>query len=121
MVSSTNPNTAGRLNTVSFLIMVFQLNFTGEVYSVQNNARFDTPIRLISSYNVAPEERRLVAQFERVIGETEDGLETEPDGGPVTYSYQLGTTLTLTEVATGYQYFFVPFQGVVTPDKNCTF
>ena len=122
LVETNNPSQAYRnLTRTTFQIWEFRVNFTGDVKKVENNDEFDTPI-LEFKWNVDTASRILRIRFSTVdTGEGEEGQSTSEVVGTTDYYYELSNELNLQEVRRGYTYRFVPFQGVVDPDNDCTF
>lgn len=116
LVSTSDPSPAYQsLSKNTFLIMSFTIDFKGSVNKVVNNDQFDNPI-LTFEYNVDPSNNILVIQYTT----TDQGAQSG-DAGTVQYNYTLSSELDLTDSTHGYTYRYIPFQGVVQPDSNCTF
>lgn len=121
LVETNNPQ-FGDLSNVTFITMTWKINFTGEVFKVENNDKFNTPA-LQFIYNVDVDQKLMKLQYKEPPSQGENG---ESSGGGnvgnvVTYRYALGRDLKLTESGTNYTYRYVPFTGVVRPDEKCTF
>ena len=99
------------VDNYNFLIFQFSTDFTGAVYEVNNNSQNETP-SLTFVYDVDPDFNELLIEFQPVNGE------------PVasTYKYDLGREFELVEQGGSGTYLrMIPFQGIVDPDKSCTF
>ena len=122
-VAETNdPSVKKELTNTNFLIMVFKINYTGEVFRVENNDKYDNPVRLFR-YNVDPQRKMLRIQYYEPPSEESpgDGTVGEPIGDVKTYSYELDKEFRIRESGTGLRYRMVPFTGVVRPDEVCKF
>jgi len=120
LVETTNPQIRDLTNT-NFIIMTFGINFTGQVFKVVNNDRFDNPV-LVFKYNVDPEQKLIRAVYSTPPPEGQEGeTQTQSAGSPTEYFYKLGRGFELTETRTGFYYRMVPFAGVVKPDEKCIF
>jgi len=117
VVETTDPNFRNLTNT-NFIIMVFRINYAGEVFKVENNDRFNNPA-LIFNFDVNPSSQLIRLQY--MTPASEEGGEAAPSGGVKTYEYELGREFNLVEQGTGYTYRMVPFTGVVRPDQECVF
>lgn len=122
MVESNDPALRTTLTKVNFFIMVFKINFTGQIFRVENNDRIDDPQREFG-FDVDVDSKLIKVQYYFPKTTDEQGKEVpgEKDGTPITYSYQLSRELRLTNTQTGYYYRLVPFMGVVKPDEKCEF
>lgn len=127
LVETNDPNPEFRkLSLTNFLIMTFKLNSTGDIKRVENNDLYETPVATFI-YDVDKQNRRIRAE----ISQSNVTLSTDNSGGKtpsdneqkstVDYQYSLGREFTLTGTYTGFRYRFVPFTGVVAPDKICQF
>ncbi len=129
LVSTTDPSVQNLSNT-NFEIIQFSNNYTGSVFKVQNNEEFNTPA-LTFTYNVSPSTNQLSLTFSEPADNSGggDGVSTPTQvGSPEMFQYNLTNELDLTAqggcVSQGGQpctYRFVPFQGIVLPDQQCTF
>lgn len=118
LVQSNDPQVKD-LTKTNFLIMVFRINFTGEVFRVENNDRYDNAV-LTFKYNIDPERKLIRVQYYKPAGEEAEGAEVgEAQGKVHTYKYDLTNELKLNEGGMSYRY--VPFEGVVKPDEVCEF
>lgn len=119
-VESSNPGFR-ELNNYNFLIMKFNDDFTGEVFTVRENRRLQTAQKVFE-WNVDTNRESLTAAYSTPPVEGQEGA-TQSTSQPtiVNYSYDLGRELKLREAGTGYTYRLVPFTGVVAPDNVCTF
>lgn len=123
LVQSTDPETRKDLTNTNFLIMVFKIDYYGELYRVENNSKFNDPVLLLR-YNPDPENKLIQVQFYEPPSETSVGPDPSlgKESGPLrTYRYSLSNELNLVESGTGYRYRYVPFTGVVKPDEICRF
>lgn len=126
LVETTDPHPNFRsLNQTNFFIMTFKRNFTGDFKRVENNDLFETPVATFV-YNVDPGSRRIVTEI------TENAVTVDPSAATpaapaegkksvVDFKYTLSREFTLTRANSGFFYRFVPFLGVVDPDKQCVF
>jgi hypothetical protein len=125
LISSSDPTLQNVTNT-NFITITFSANYTGQVQKVQNNNLFNNPA-LVFSYNIDPNSNTLKIQYSTPPTNDQSGGGSSSDSGgtqvgpPKTYNYTLNTGLTLTDTTSGYVYQWVPFQGIVLPDQQCTF
>jgi len=128
LVQSSDPQVSNLTNT-NFVIMVFKIDYTGEMFRVENNSRFNDPV-LIFRYNVDPQRKLIQVQYYELPTEESaaaaataggDPALGAPVGNPRVYQYNLSNELTLREQGSGFRYRYVPFTGVVKPDEICKF
>ena len=131
MVETTDPDpNFKKLNNATFLIFEFNRDYTGTVNKVLNNVNYDTPVRTFF-YNVDVNAGLIRTLFQDPSQATDSeqdltGASAIPSmsgqaQGAVEYSYSLGRDFELTETRKGYYYRFVPFTGIVEPDRQCVF
>lgn len=124
LVETTDPEVAKKLNNTNFLIYSFGKNYTGAINAVQNNDKYDTPVYTFK-YQIDPDNSLIRMKFSATAPDSEGGDGTQQaqadDSEPTDYIYDLGRELELTDDNSGRYYRFVPFQGIVDPDNNCTF
>lgn len=119
LVQTNDPKISKDLTNTNFLIFSFKIDYTGAISRVEDNSRYNNPTSLIR-YNVDPERKLIKVRYYNPP--TEEGAQVgEQIGNEHTYQYQLSTEMTLREIGTSYGYRFVPFQGVVRPDEQCSF
>ncbi len=121
-----HPNFKG-LNQTNFFIMIFKRNYTGDFKRVENNDLYETPVATFV-YNIDPEAKRIVTEItENAVTVSSDPSGAAPSAAPsgqksqLDFKYTLGREFTLTRVSAGFFYRFVPFTGIVDPDKQCVF
>lgn len=121
LVSSTDPQVKDLTNT-NFQIMVFKVDFKGQIFRVENNTKYDSPAALFA-YNVDPKKQILQIQYYKPPTEEAPGDGTFGDkiGAVHTYRYELGKDFRLKEEGTPNSYRYVRFTGVVRPDEVCSF
>ena len=113
LAETNNSQMKVSLSTTTFPIFSFKQNYEGEVFSVINNNRPDSPDILLQ-YQLDPDQQILRIGF-KSPGQDDSQLQV------IDYSYSInGYELELTE-PNGQYYRMVPFTGVVSPDDNCTF
>ncbi len=125
LVETTNPGVKNN-DRFTFIILQFERDFSGAVKRVVNNREFDKPVRVLK-YNLATDNGRsgnIIIEFKNppAEGEGETPATGADEGTEVSeYEYSLGRDLTMTELKTGYTYYYVPYEGIIDPDENCTF
>jgi len=126
LIESTSPKLNRSLNRSTFIIMVFRRNYTGEIFKVENNDRFEDPVQTFV-YNIDPERKLIRVEYvqPQVEGSQAEG-ENKNASTPIQenvseYLYELDREFKLTETSYSTYYRFVPFSGVVNPDSTCTF
>lgn len=120
LVQTNDPKISKDLTNTNFLIFSFKIDYTGAVSRVEDNSRYNNPTSLIR-YNVDPAQKLIKVIYYNPPEEGSTSPLGEQIGKEHIYQYQLGTEFLLREVGTPYGYRFVPFQGVVRPDDQCTF
>jgi hypothetical protein len=138
LIDTTKPGMANQVDKFNTVILSFTTNFEGGLKTLVNNNESESAVCSLK-YNVQSSggSGRLTIQYRDPStgqnaqgqpgssgtsgnGQTTAGTCPEPPN-PIDYTYNLSNSLTLTEVNTGYTYNYVPFQGIVNPDDNCTF
>lgn len=127
LVSTTDPGATKNLSRFTFLILIFKLEFEGEIYKVENNKRFDSPVGFFK-FNVQSEGRSgSLFTVDIAPPPPDDGsgantsTTTSQSKTVKRYEYEWGNRLNITESKTGYEYEYVPFTGIIDPDSTCTF
>ncbi len=127
LVSSTDPGIK-KLDRFNFTILSFSKNNKGDIKAVQNNTQYDAPLYtfdyIVSTEDAKSGQLRIVfyGQAKEEEGEAPSGEAPKGEASkPKDYEYQLTRELVLSESRTGYEYKYIPFQGIVDPDSNCTF
>lgn len=124
LVSTSDPEFSGDLNNFSFVVFTFNQDFKGDVKVVINNTQYDSPVRTFV-WNVDPNQRVIRIQYAFPSGGDNQNNNSNTNSGSsgenvIDYSYRLGRTLELISTQ-GYNYRFVPFTGILSPDDTCTF
>ena len=120
LIATTDPQISPQPSNYTFLIVQFNMNFTGEIYWVKNNNKFNNPVETFQ-YSVSSSNNQLTIQFNpQGQGASSTGPLPFPSGND-TYSYTLSNQFQLANTATGASYTFVQFTGGVTPGSSCTF
>lgn len=120
LVQTNDPQISKDLTNTNFLIFSFKIDYTGQISRVEDNSRYNNPAKLMR-YNVDPERKLIRVQYYDPPAENSNSAVGDPVGGVHTYTYSLSNEFVLREIGSSYGYRFVPFQGVVRPDDQCTF
>ncbi len=116
LAETTDPEVKN-FDNFNFFVMTFNPNFTGEVHKVEFNDMYQTPV---STFRWNLKESGVL----EIIYSSITPQATSIRGviqNTVTFSYRLGYTLEMTNLAYGYYYRYVDYRGIVTPDNACTF
>jgi len=124
MVESTDPIVKNNTDNYNFIVMTFGINRLGMMQKVVNNDLFENPLYNLR-YDINPSNKTLTVNYEEPPAPPADGGQP-PSAEPVSttvvqYTYKIGKELELTEVKSGNYHRLVPYQGVVEPDRQCTF
>jgi hypothetical protein len=117
LVSTNDPGFYNAINNTNFLTAKWGNTYKGEVFKVENNQKYNTPV-LTFAYNVDPTKKVIKMQYYTT---PEGGGDPVPSGDAKTYSYELGKDFVITDQTSGYNYRYIPFQAIVRPDDTCTF
>jgi hypothetical protein len=124
LIETNAPKLTNKVDNFNTEILSFKTNFEGDLKSLSTNNE-SAPIDVFT-YKV-PSSGMLRITFSQAPPTAQQGqgatgtTGTGTSQAPIDYNYELSNSLTMTEVATGYTYHYVPFTGIVNPDDNCTF
>ncbi len=126
LVETSNPAPEYRsLGKYTFFIWQFRQNFTGDIFQVVNNDQRDSPFRTFKWNTDGNKSGNLAMKFSEPgtadPGGGEGGGTEARDLGTFQFSFNLSNELNITDLQRGHEYRFVPFQGVVDPDNDCSF
>lgn len=121
LTASTDPQVSVNLTNYTFLIWHFDTTFGGTITAVQNNQKFDVPVKTFTYKPDASSGTMQITFYGQGTADANGNATQGQSEGTTVFQYNLSTKLTLYDTQRAYEYDFVQFTGSVAPDADCTF